>query len=125
MVDDLGMIQGFRCDLFHFLIGQCEVEEILVLCHSFRLCALGQNDYTSLHIPSQDNLGRALAVLRTDRCQFRICEDAMLAFGQRRPRLRLDAEFPFSTRFIRTFGKKLETPIAFSFPSLYASSIAR
>ena len=93
MVDDLGMIQRLRSDLFHFLVGQCEVKEILVLCHSFRLCALGQNDYTSLYIPLQNDLGCTLAVLRTDRCQFRISENAVLAFCQRCPCLRLDAEF--------------------------------
>src|SRR5699024_5079317 len=48
---------------------------------------------TSLHVPAQSDLCCALAILFTDLAQQRMCEDSMLTFCERSPRLWLNTVF--------------------------------
>ena len=82
-----------RGEFGHVLVAQLEVEHVDVLLHTFLVRGFGDHGHALLQEGAQDHLTGGFAVLRADAREHGVGEDALLAFGERRPRLMRHAQF--------------------------------
>ena len=73
-------------NLFHFRIGQLEIENVEVLLHSLFVSAFGDYHNSALQKIAQSCLGRALVMSFTNFLQYGIAEKIVSSFGKRSPR---------------------------------------
>ena len=66
-------------DVLHLLFSETEVEDLAVLLNPGGSDGLGDDDDAPLHLPAEDNLGRALVVLAGDIFQLRVVQQADVA----------------------------------------------
>ena len=91
VVDDRAASQSLGADLSNLLAGEREIPDMQILGHALGPRRLGNHRHAALHVPAQGNLRGSLAVPAADPGQQGIGKDAMLAFGQRSPGLRVHA----------------------------------
>ena len=72
-----------RSNLLHVLSIKFEVEEILILLHSFLMNSLRDDDYIALQQPAQGYLCGSLAVFLANLGEGRVGEQSVLTFCQR------------------------------------------
>ena len=75
-----------RGDGGHILVGECEIEYVDILLHPLYVSRFGDDDDAALDEPTQGDLRHAFAVLATDFCKHRICEETVAPLGKRSPR---------------------------------------
>ena len=90
MVKELTLMAIQLADLSHVVITQLEVEDVDIFSHPFRVHTLRQGDNVLLHNPAENDLSNRLAVLFTDRFQYGIVENFVLALRKWCPGFWLD-----------------------------------
>ena len=93
MVYDFAVSDVQLCNLCHILCRQGEIPDVEVLCHTFRLDRLRNDNNATLDIPTQCHLCGTFAVFGSDRSEYRMREDVVIALGKRTPCLRCHTVF--------------------------------
>ena len=78
-------------DLCHFFLCQRKVQDIQVVFDVVNILAAGDHDESHLGVPTEDDLGRALAILLSKLREDRLLDQGFISMSERIPGHELDA----------------------------------